>query len=104
MVASCVAEILRLFNGADATSGLTRETLSIRASTVCIEMTCGVHCRRPKRPWTFRKRQVILPHLHYDIAVTEAPRLVAEAFITALALIALFWLAWVGLWLLEQRW
>jgi hypothetical protein len=47
---------------------------------------------------------VILPHLHYEIAVTEAPRLVAEAFITALAHIALFWLAWVGLWLLEQRW
>ena len=35
---------------------------------------------------------------------TSAPRLVAEAFITALAVIALAWLAWVALWLLEQRW
>jgi hypothetical protein len=30
---------------------------------------------------------------------------VAEAFIiTALAIIAFVWLAWVALWLLEQRW
>ena len=35
---------------------------------------------------------------------TSAPRPVAEAFITALAIIALVWLAWVALWLLEQRW
>ncbi len=32
------------------------------------------------------------------------PGLVAEAFVTALAVIALVWLAWVALWLLEQRW
>jgi hypothetical protein len=29
---------------------------------------------------------------------------VAEAFVTALAVIALVWLAWVALWLLEHRW
>ena len=35
---------------------------------------------------------------------TSAPRLVAEAFVSALAVIALVWLAWVALWLIEQRW
>ena len=35
---------------------------------------------------------------------TSAPRLVAEAFITARAVIGAFWLAWVALWLIEQRW
>jgi hypothetical protein len=35
---------------------------------------------------------------------TSTPRLVAEAFVTALAIIALVWLAWAGLWLVEQRW
>ena len=35
---------------------------------------------------------------------TSAPRLVAEAFLTALAAIAFAWLAWVTLWLIEQRW
>jgi hypothetical protein len=35
---------------------------------------------------------------------TSAPRLMAEAFVTALAVIALVWLAWVALWLIEQRW
>jgi hypothetical protein len=35
---------------------------------------------------------------------TSTPRLVAEAFVTALAVIALVWLSWVALWLLEQRW
>jgi hypothetical protein len=32
---------------------------------------------------------------------TSAPRLVAEAFMVALAGIAAFWLVWVALWLLE---
>jgi hypothetical protein len=27
-----------------------------------------------------------------------------RAFVTALAVIALVWLAWVALWLIEQRW
>jgi hypothetical protein len=35
---------------------------------------------------------------------TSAPRLVAEVLVTALAVIALVWLAWVALWLIEQRW
>jgi hypothetical protein len=35
---------------------------------------------------------------------TSAPRLVAEAFVAALAVIALVWLVWVALWLVEQRW
>ncbi len=35
---------------------------------------------------------------------TSAPRLVAEAFVTALAVIALVWLAWVAVWLIERRW
>jgi hypothetical protein len=35
---------------------------------------------------------------------TSAPPLVAEAFVTTLAVIALVWLAWVALWLIEQRW
>jgi hypothetical protein len=36
--------------------------------------------------------------------LTPAPRLLAETFITALAVIGAFWLAWVPLWLIEQRW
>jgi hypothetical protein len=32
---------------------------------------------------------------------TSAPRLVTEAFITALAVIALCWLGWVAHWLIE---
>ena len=35
---------------------------------------------------------------------TPALCLVAAAFVTALAVIALVWLAWAALWLLEQRW
>jgi hypothetical protein len=35
---------------------------------------------------------------------TSAPRLVVEAFLAALAVIALVWLAWAALWLVEQRW
>ena len=35
---------------------------------------------------------------------TSAPRLVAEAFVTALAVIAIVWLVWVALWRMEQRW
>ena len=35
---------------------------------------------------------------------TSAPRLVGEACVTTLVVIALIWLAWVALWLLEQRW
>jgi hypothetical protein len=35
---------------------------------------------------------------------SSTPRLVVEAFITVLAVIGAFWLAWVALWLVEQRW
>jgi hypothetical protein len=35
---------------------------------------------------------------------TSAPRLVAEAFVTALVVIAFFWLTWVALWFIEHRW
>jgi hypothetical protein len=35
---------------------------------------------------------------------TSVPRLMAEAFVTALVVIALVCLARVALWLLEQRW
>jgi hypothetical protein len=34
---------------------------------------------------------------------TSPPRLVVEAFIIAFAVIVLVWLAWVALWLIEQR-
>ncbi len=35
---------------------------------------------------------------------TPAPRLVVEAFAVTIAVIALVWLAWAALWLIEQRW
>jgi hypothetical protein len=35
---------------------------------------------------------------------TSASRLLVEAFAVTLAIIALVWLAWVALWLIEQRW
>jgi hypothetical protein len=35
---------------------------------------------------------------------TSAPRLVVEACAVTLAVIATVWLAWVALWLIEQRW
>ena len=34
----------------------------------------------------------------------SALRLMAEAFVTVLAVIALVWLAWAACWLIEQRW
>jgi hypothetical protein len=35
---------------------------------------------------------------------TSPPRLLVEAFVSTLAVIALVWLARVALWLIEQRW
>ena len=35
---------------------------------------------------------------------TSAPRLVVEAFVVSLAVIAAVWAGWLGLWLLEHRW
>ena len=32
------------------------------------------------------------------------PRLIVEAFAITLAVIALVWLGWVALWLIEHRW
>jgi hypothetical protein len=34
----------------------------------------------------------------------SALRLLVEAFVTTLAVIALVWFGWVALWLIEQRW
>ena len=34
---------------------------------------------------------------------TSTPRLIAESFFSALAVIAFVWLAWAALWFLEQR-
>ena len=34
----------------------------------------------------------------------SGPRLMVEAVATALAVIAAVWLAWIALWLVEQRW
>jgi hypothetical protein len=35
---------------------------------------------------------------------TSAPHLLAEAAITTPTVIGAFWIAWVALWLIEQRW
>ena len=35
---------------------------------------------------------------------TSVPRLMAEVFTTALAVIAAVWMGWVLLWPIEQRW
>jgi hypothetical protein len=45
----------------------------------------------------------LAPQVSWVRRPVSLSRVVVEAFITALALIALVWLAWVGLWLLEQR-
>ena len=34
----------------------------------------------------------------------SGPRLLVEAFVTALAVVAVVWLAWIALWLVEHRW
>ena len=35
---------------------------------------------------------------------TSTPRLMCAAFVTALAVIGAFWLAWAARWLFAQRW
>ena len=45
-------------------------------------------------------RSVLTCHCH-DVSL---PRLLVEAFAITLAVIALVWLGWVALWLLEHRW
>jgi hypothetical protein len=52
----------------------------------------------------FASAVALLPLASLVRRPTSTPRLVTEAFIAALAVIAIFWLAWVALWLLEQRW
>ena len=34
----------------------------------------------------------------------SGPRLLVEAFVTALAVVAVVWLAWIARWLVEHRW
>ena len=46
----------------------------------------------------------LLPLVAIVRRVTSTPRLVGGAFVPALAVIALVWLAWVAHWLVEQRW
>jgi hypothetical protein len=45
----------------------------------------------------------LLPLVTIGHRPTSAPRLVAEAFVAALAVIALVWLARVAFWRIEQR-
>jgi hypothetical protein len=71
----------------------------------------GAVCYRPRMSWIlptplllFAGVVALLPLAALVRRPTSTPRLVAEAFLTALAVIGVFWLAWVALWLLEQRW
>jgi hypothetical protein len=41
---------------------------------------------------------------HSSCRPTSTLRLVAEALVTTIAAIALVWLAWVALWLIEHHW
>jgi hypothetical protein len=59
--------------------------------------------RRPI-PQLFGGVAALVPVVSWVRRSVSLSRVVVEAFITALALIALVWLAWVGLWLIEQRW
>jgi hypothetical protein len=68
-------------------------------------------CSRVRMSWTlptplllFAGVVALLPLVGIVRRPTSAPRLVAEAFVTALAVIGLVWLAWVALWLIDQRW
>ena len=47
---------------------------------------------------------VLLPLVRLLRRPVSGPRLMVEAFVTALAVIGAFWLAWIALWLIEQRW
>jgi hypothetical protein len=46
----------------------------------------------------------LLPLMVVVRRAISTPRVMAEAFLTALAVIALVWPAWVALWLIEHRW
>ena len=56
------------------------------------------------RSWDDQAPAALLPLAALVRRPTSAPRLMAEAFVTALAVIGAVWLAWVALWLVEQRW
>jgi hypothetical protein len=67
-------------------------------------------CYRARMTWImptpmllFAGIKTLLPLAALVRRSTSVPRLVGEAFLTALALIALVWLAWVALRLIEQR-
>jgi hypothetical protein len=73
---------------------------------LCCEAVC--YCARMS--WTlptplllFAGAIALLPPAAIVRRLTSTPRLV-QTFLTALAIIALVWLAWVALWLIEQRW
>jgi hypothetical protein len=59
-------------------------------------------CYRVRMSWLLPTP--LLPLVALLRRPTSTPRLVAAAFVTALAVIALVWLVWVALWLVEQRW
>jgi hypothetical protein len=68
-------------------------------------------CHRAHMSWTlpvplllFAGLVALLPLATLVRRPTTAPRLVVEVFVTALAVIGAFWLAWVALWVIEQRW
>ena len=72
---------------------------------------CEAVCYGARVSWTlpgplllFAGLVALVPLASVVRRLTAAPRLLAEAFITALAVIAFVWLAWVALWLIEQRW
>ena len=46
----------------------------------------------------------LMPLAHLGRRSASLPRPVVEAFVTTGAVIALVWLAWVTLWLIEHRW
>jgi hypothetical protein len=46
----------------------------------------------------------LVPRVSWVRRPVPPSRVAVETFITALAIIALIWLGWVALWLLEHRW
>ena len=75
------------------------------------EPGCEALCSRARISWTlpvpllpFAGALAVLPLASLVRWPTSAPRLVAEAFLTALVVIVLVWLAWVVRWLLKHRW
>ena len=67
------------------------------------ERAC-IGCTLPVPPRSLAGVGAFLPLAVLVRRLTSAPRLMVEAFVTTLAVIALVWLAWVALWLVEQRW